>query len=144
MKMLNILSASVLMLFSSLNFSPFNAQTAETVFIGFPQVKVSEAGLSRVSKNLVRGDAANLRCIISKIGEKYYWASRENVQLVPIDGGGAFITFVATNGAGYVRIIKSHLKEAASMMSETEERFDYIEHIAVGLSTISYWGKQEK
>jgi hypothetical protein len=40
---------------------------------------------------------------------------------------GAFITFIAANGAGYVRIVKPSMKTDASLMSETEKRFDYVE-----------------
>ena len=141
--MLKLLGFGFLIIYSFVNVMPNHSQTAETVFIGFPEIKVSEGGLNRTPAKLIGKDAANLRCIISRIGDEYYWASRENVRLVKIDGGGAFTTFLATNGAGYVRIIKPHFKEAASLMSETEKNFDYIEHMTIGLSTLSYWGKQE-
>jgi hypothetical protein len=53
---------------------------------------------------------------------------------------GAFITYVATNGAGYVRVVAPGMKEAASLMSNTEKQFDYVEHIVFGLRSISYFG----
>lgn len=114
-------------------------QEAETAFIGLPTHKVSEGGFERTPEILTREKAANLRCIISKIGKEYYWASRENVRMVRIESG-AFITFLAVNGSGYVRIINPELKEAASLMSKTEKAFDYTEHLLVGLRSISYWG----
>ena len=113
----------------SFTFVPIvSTQDAETIFIGFPKRKVSEAGLDRVAEELPREKAANLRCVISKIEDKYYWASRENVGMVKIEGG-AFITFLAVNGSGYVRVIAPELKEAASLMSKTEKNFDYVEHL---------------
>ena len=133
----------LLVILSLSNVTSAFSQNAETVFSGFPEMKVSEAGLNRVPENLPRKEAANLRCVINKIGEEYYWASRENVRMVKIDGGGAFITFLAINGSGYVRIIKSDLKEAASLMSETEQKFDYVEHLLIGLRSINYWGERE-
>ena len=53
---------------------------------------------------------------------------------------GAFVTFVATSGAGYVRIIPPDLKEAASLMDETEKKYDYVEHLVIGLKSVTYYG----
>ena len=44
-----------------------------------------------------------LKVIIEKKGNKYYWASRGNVELFPIPSGYV-ITFVAIGGEGYIRI----------------------------------------
>ncbi len=123
---------------------PFSgSQQAVTVFKGRPSLKVSEGGLERSPEQLSRDRAANLECVISQIGDSFYWASRENVELVQIDNGGAFVTFVAVNGSGYVRIVKEESKEAASLMSPTEERFDYVEHVTIGLRSISYFGSRQ-
>ena len=56
------------------------------------------------------------------------------MRMVRIDGGGAFITFLAINGSGYVRIIKSQLKEAASLMSETEQKFDMLNTLSLAFA----------
>jgi len=133
---------SLFLLLNLTSDSPFTKQAAETVFIGFPALKVSESGLDRTPELLSREKAANLRCVISKIGKDYYWASRENVRMLKIESG-AFITFISVNGSGYVRIIKPELKEAASLMSATEGTFDYTEHLLIGLRSISYWGIKE-
>lgn len=137
---------AILSLFLVLNLtndSPITKQAAENVFRGFPALKISEGGLERFPEKLSREKAVNSRCIISKIGKDYYWASRENVRMVKIENG-AFITFLAVNGSGYVRIINPELKEAASLMSATEETFDYAEHLLIGLRSISYWGVREQ
>jgi hypothetical protein len=122
---------------------PTYTEDAETIFVGFPKKKVSEGGLDRVVEDLPRKKAANLQCVISKIEDKYYWASRENVEMVKIERAGAFITFLAVNGSGYVKVIKPELKEAASLMSKTEESFDYVEHLTIGLRSVNYWGEKE-
>ena len=43
----------------------------------------------------------------------------------------------------YVTTIKKYLmpKEMISLMSTTEQNFDYIEHLLLGLRTITYYGK---
>jgi hypothetical protein len=115
------------------------AQTPSTVFKGRPSLKISEGGIERTPEQVSRDRAINLECIISQIGTSYYWASRENVPMVRVDSGG-FITYVAANGAGYVRVVKPEAKAAAALMSDTEERFDYVEHALIGLRSVTYYG----
>jgi hypothetical protein len=82
--------------------------------------------------------APSLRCIISEIDGKYYWASRKNKELVRIQSG-AFVTYIATDGSGFIRVILPDLKEAASMMSKTEEKYDYVESMYIGISLLTYF-----
>ena len=112
------------------------------VFKGLPLVKISEGGVSRLPENITRDKAVNFKCIITKISGSYYWASRENVKLLRIDSG-AFSTFLAETGSGYIRLLNPDLKDAASLMSETEEKYDYVEHLLIGLRSITYYGIHE-
>lgn len=118
---------------------PVLGQDPVTVFRGRPSIKVTGSGTEQKREPVSRDAAPNVECVISKIGDNYYWATRENVQLVPVESA-AFITFVAVTGAGYVRVIKPDMKEAAGLMSETESKFDYVEHMLVGLRTVTYYG----
>ncbi len=93
-------------------------------------------------ESLTNDKAINLECVISRIGNNYYWASRENTPLGSVESG-AFVTFVAVNGSGYVRIIKPEMKKAASLMSETEDLYDYVEHLLIGLRSVTYYGKSK-
>lgn len=110
-----------------------------TVFKGVPSVKVSEGGTERLPESLTREKAVNLECVISRIGDDYYWASRENTEMVRLERG-AFITYLAVNGSGYVRVIAPDMKQAAALMSETEAKFDYVEHLLIGLKSVTYYG----
>ena len=56
---------------------------------------------------------------------------------------GAFTTLIAANGSGYIRIVNPDMKDAASMMSETEAEYDYVEHLLLGLRSITYYGTYE-
>jgi len=56
---------------------------------------------------------------------------------------GAFITFLALTGAGYVRIIAPAHKAAASLMGDTERQFDYVEHALIGLKSVTYYGTRQ-
>ena len=118
------------------------AQPPVTVFKGRPSVKISEGGTERTPEQIARARASNLECVVSQIGNSYYWASRENTQLTRIDAG-AFTTFVAVNGAGYIRIIKPETRGAAALMGDAEARFDYVEHILVGLRSVTYYGNRQ-
>ena len=77
---------------------------------------------------------------MSQVGTDYYWTSRENVPMVRIDPGGAYITYAAVNGAGYVRVLRPESKRAASAADETAREFDYVEHLNIGLNSVTYYG----
>lgn len=119
-----------------------DAWSQTTVFVGRPEIKVSEGGTERRPEAVAASAAPNLECVISEIDGNFYWASRRNTPLVRVDGEGAFVTFVAATGAGYVRVIKPEMKQAAALMGEAEAKFDYVEHVIVGLRTVTYSGRR--
>jgi hypothetical protein len=112
---------------------------ATSVFAGVPNVKISEGGVERVVDTLQRSQAVNLPCVISQIGDRYYWASRENKEMVA-NQSGAFITFIAIDGSGYVRVLIPEMKSAAALMYPSAESFDYVEHLLTGLNSVTYYG----
>jgi hypothetical protein len=122
---------------------PGQAQEAETVYRGRPTVKITVAATEQRSEKVESKDAPNLTCVISKIGENFYWASRENRPLTP-SRSGAFLVFVAEGGTGYIKIIIPDMKEAAALMGETEAKYDYVEHITFGLGSVTYYGKPQQ
>lgn len=67
------------------------------------------------------------RLIITKKGQKYYWTSRQDRELTKHESG-VYTIFFETKGAGYVKVMKS------------EEKVLYMEHMGLGLETITYWG----
>lgn len=133
---------SALTLVLALTAPSLNGQTPTTVFKGRPAVKISEGGTERTPETLARSQAVNLECVVSQIGNDYYWASRENTPLVRVDSGG-FITFVAANGAGYIRVIKPEAKSAVALLGGAEKQFDYVEHALVGLRSVTYYGNRQ-
>ena len=113
-----------------------------TAFKGRPSIKVSEGGVSRLPESVSRDKSINTECVISRIGEQYYWASRENAEMVRLESG-AFVTYVALNGSGYVRVVNPTLKSVAALMSQTEGKFDYVEHLLIGLRSVTYYGREQ-
>ncbi|MGB7219280.1 MAG: hypothetical protein WBD07_10775 [Vicinamibacterales bacterium] len=136
-----MIKSLMLALALTLGISGVAGQSATTVFRGRPSVKISEGGVERAPTQVTRDQAINLECI-SQMGGSFYWASRENVELTRVESG-SFITFSARNGSGYVRVVKSADKGAASLMSPTEERFDYVEHLIIGLRSVTYYGTRQ-
>ena len=109
-------------------------------FNGIPSVKVTEGGIERTAEKIEQSKSFSVACIVKEIDGKYFWETRGNKPLLKIDSG-AFILFLAVDGSGYVRLIKSSLKEVASVMSTTEKNFDYVEHLILGLRLVTYYGK---
>lgn len=101
---------------------------ARTVFAGIPSVKVSESGTQRAVESIPREKAANLSTVISEIGGRYYWATRDNRELTR-SVSGAFTTYTAVDGVGYVRVVAPRGRQ-----------FDYVEHLLIGLSSVTYYG----
>ena len=128
-------------IFASLVFfitSFCNAQTFS--FTGIPSVKLTEAGVERTSEKIELSKSKSVSCVVKEIDGKFFWETRGNKPLLKIDSG-AFITFFAVDGSGYIRVIKPSLKDAASAMSNTEKNFDYVEHLTIGLRSVTYYGK---
>jgi len=118
----------------------YSTEAEKVIFSGVPVLKISEGGISRVVEDIKEDRALEFKCTITKIGDKYFWTSRDNVELVTIQSG-AFLTFVSTTGSGYVRVILPEMKDAAACMDETEKKYDYVEHMMIGLKSVTYYGK---
>lgn len=115
-----------------------NAQSF--LFTGIPSTKVTESGIERNAEKIEQSKALSVACVVKEIDGKFFWETRGNKALLKIDSG-AFITFFAVDGSGYIRVIKPSLKDAASVMSNTEKNFDYVEHLTLGLRSVTYYGK---
>ena len=111
-------------------------------FSGLPNLKISESGLERIVEKIDGEKAEKAACEIKKIDGKYFWISRGGNELVKFESG-AFNIYIDVTGAGYVKTIKTENKVIASAMSKTEQQFDYIEHVHIGIRTITYWGKKK-
>ena len=132
-----------LILFLILTFNLPLTYAEEIVFSGTPIVKITEAGINRVVEKMTGERAMEFRCVISKVGKKYYWLTREKNEVVRITSG-AYETFIALNGSGYVRTIPKDMKGATSLLGGPEGKFDYVEHLLLGLRSVTYYGNATK
>jgi hypothetical protein len=110
------------------------------IFTGMPEMKISEDGTRTTTDKIAKTKAIEFKCTITKIKDKYYWTTRENLELVSIRSG-AYITFVATNGAGYIRIIDPEIKNGP--LAGEGGHYNYMEHLLLGLSTVTYFGESK-
>ena len=115
------------------------AQAQSTTFTGLPTVKITEGGVERSAEKLDRATASTLSCVIKEKDGKFYWETRGSKPLLKIDSN-AFVIYVAIDGSGYVRVLKPEFKQAAAAISATEKNYDYVEHLLLGLRTITYYG----
>jgi hypothetical protein len=115
--------------------------TALMAFRGRPELKVSEGGMARVPTMLGAEIGATLEVLITEVDGRYYWASRQNTEMGAVNSG-AFTTFIALNGTGYVRVKAENIADTDFPVTPTEQRFDYVEHILLGLNSITYYGNR--
>jgi len=118
--------------------SPASAQT-EVVLDGLPKLRVSENGVVRTVEDIALEDAEVEACLIQRIGNRYYWATNEYVQVTRFEHG-SFVTFVAMDGSGYVRLLDPDARSIFDGLNRTDGDYDYVEHFVLGMTTVTYFG----
>ena len=132
-----VIKAIVLIIF----FAPFFANAQQLEFQGYPVEKVSTDGKKTDRKELTKIESKEYIVTITKNGETYSWASRGNTPLIKIQSG-VFITYLATNGAGYIRVIDPAVKPSLcnAEIKMLDCSFSYVEHMTQMLASITYYG----
>lgn len=116
-----------------------NAQTIE--FEGVPLVKVEVSDGKATTQSIPKSKQAEFGVRIVRDGDRYLWASRNNLTMLK-QVSGSYATYVATSGAGYVRVF---VPEPASMSQgrpseKREHEFTYTEHMLYQLGSLTYFG----
>ena len=116
-------AAVILLIFTFLS-SPLTG-SAETILNAFPSTKVTSTDKFTTRSELNRQQQIANRVIIEKIDDKYYWTTRQNHELFPTKSG-LYMIFIDPMGSGYVKV--------------NVNSGEFIEHVHLGLQTITYWG----
>ncbi len=117
------------------------AQQEIIVFRGIPEVGMAYNGLEDgVIQKLDTARVHNLDCVITKIGDKYFWKSRDGYEVEKIVGG-TFITFQRLDRPDYIRIVRPSIKKGAALLNEASKKFGYTEHLVQNLMSITYYGQ---
>ncbi len=111
-------------------FVPF-AEAKTLILSGLPdiQTKSSIEESVRIEVDSVR--KKDLRVVITKEGDQYYWESRDRKKLIR-STQGRFTLFIDPTGGGYVKV------------GPTDDgKVIYMEHLNQGWTTFTYWGGVE-
>ncbi|OGP28836.1 MAG: hypothetical protein A2038_04205 [Deltaproteobacteria bacterium GWA2_57_13] len=114
---------------------------AQVVLDAKPTIKV-ESGEGATSRLLLsEPDRTKYRVTIIRRGDRYFWKSREDLELVH-HISGAFHYFIEPRGGGYIKIFDTHTLPES--MRDPGPRFCYMEHLTLWLGTITYWGASDE
>ena len=116
-----------------------NGQANNVVLDGVALVRISETGSNRIVETL----EAEVTSVVQKIGDRYLWTTRDNTELRRYDHG-TFITYVAEDGSGYIRVFDQDMRTMFDGLNELDGVFDYLEHFPLGLTTVTYYGRLRK
>ncbi len=116
---------------SSNSNNPYQAKKKTSkeliIFSGYPFKKVEIVGMKSTEYELSDSDTNKNKVVIVENANRYYWKSRNNQELNK-ETSGIYEIFFAKNGSGYIKRIK-----------ESEDK-QFIEHVHLGLETITYFG----
>ena len=112
------------------------------MFEGFPIVKIEMVQGQVLTLNLSSAESASNRVRIVKRGERYFWATRQNTELIRIEGIGV-ITYLSPEGHGYVRTLTPLMMELYKHLppAEKQKYFLFIEHATFGIGAVTYFGR---
>lgn len=120
---------------------PVGAVEETVEFTGIPVVRIDTSGDASSPNRLTKNKANEAILKIVRVGDQYLWRSRGDILMNKVSGG-AFLTYIAENGSGYVRIINPALKSAlCEPGKETLDcKYSYVEHLTALLSSVTYYG----
>lgn len=121
------------------------AQDYHVAFEGRPLKKVESSFELTSSHNLNADESFEYSVRVVERQGKYYWASRGMRELIRSESG-AYITFHAADGSGYVRVGNPMLLDLRDQLPEEQRRKEigYVEHLLSQFSSITYFGNRAK
>ena len=114
----------------------------DIIFEGYPVIKFETNGIESAEHVLGSSDGMEYKVQITKQGEKFYWATRGNAQLHPVISG-VYVTYIAINGAGYVRTYSEQMMRLYNSLPEIQKQTEltYMEHLTHQIGSITYYGR---
>lgn len=121
---------------------PFVANGAEVIFEGYPVKKIETTENSSNTSLISKAQTTEYKVTIVKEGENYFWVTRGNLQVIPMQSG-FYITYLAVNGAGYVRTLAPEARNIFKQMTAEEQakQYLYFEHLVHQMGSITYYGR---
>ena len=103
----------------------------EIVFQGTPFTRGRGSVEKSYNEPLSTEKQKEYELVIVKEDDNYIWRSRDN-KVLRHHKSGVFDYFIQPEGSGYIKIMQN------------EEGYAYIEHVHLGLDTITYWGVSDE
>lgn len=124
--------------------TPLAAQAARVVFEGFPLRKVESSFLETTARALNDDEAFEYHVRIVERNGRYYWASREMRELIRSESG-AYITYHAGDGSGYIRVGTPFLLDLRDRLpqEQREREIGYVEHLLIQYGSVTYYGNRK-
>jgi hypothetical protein len=119
---------------------------AEVVFEGIPVKKILTSYETVETSKIESKEAKELnKTVISKIGDQYYWTSRNNKPLVK-EQSGTYISYVSIDGSGYVRCYIPAMYELIEKLppEKKAKEISYVEHVTLQFKSVTYYGNKSK
>lgn len=118
-------------------------QDYQVVFEGRPLVKVDSSFERTTTQKLTADESFELLVRIVERQGKYYWASRGMKELVRSESG-AYLTFHAIDGSGYVRVGTPMMLDLRDRMPEPQRQREigYVEHLVIQFQSVTYYGNR--
>lgn len=114
---------------------------ADTVIDAVPKSRVLATPDGSQRDVLPTAKQHESRVIITKIGGKYYWATRGNAQLTYVKSG-VFHLFLDPQGGGYIEVNDTHTQPES--LRPKGARFQYKEHLRSGMfGAFTYFGESD-
>ena len=141
MKTIGIAIVSFLILGVTPNTQP---QQSKIILMALPTVRVVTNGMDDkgkpklcIEEELSPKDMVNNAIEIIKIGNRYFWKTRQNTEMVKTISG-IYIQFTAKKGVGYVKFVHPSFEV---QMGIKKDDLKITEHVHHGITGINYYGK---
>jgi hypothetical protein len=120
-------------------FSPVQAE--EVVFNASPLTRVTSSAYLTKRDLLSESERKEHPVLITKKGNRYFWANRNNRPLI-YEVSGYFHLFIDPRSASYIKICDS--ERLPGYIKEPKPRYKYMEYMTIRMDSITYWGAAEK
>lgn len=126
-----IISILPLSAIAQITTEPVQIPRDATALMGIPDVRVDSSDTEDQRTLLTPEEAKKSMLLVSKVGDTYYWTSRENRQLEIRESGIFTYLYLPGLPGSYVKFVRAG------------DKILYMEHVTILLSTITYWGELE-
>jgi len=108
------------------------------VLSAVPTAKVESSSDRTERFSLAPAQAQEFAVVIVKRNGRYFWASRENRELLH-SRSGVFDLFIEPGGSGYIKVLDQ--RALPDFLRVPGPAIQYLEQMTLGLATLTYWGE---